>query len=142
VAYNRLDAAELGDEDVNAPTDQIADRDPRSTIRAEDGDLLRDLAAASPSKILITSRLVPTTLLAPSGQPIPGVRPEPLPGLLAEDAEELFRASGVKGTSHAMRDYLKRNCDCHPLVIGVLAGLVANYHPEPGNFDRWVQDPN
>jgi tetratricopeptide (TPR) repeat protein len=141
VAYNRLDAAELADEEANTPTDQIANRDPRSTIRPEDGDLLRDLASVAPSKVLITSRLVPTVLLAPSGQGIPGVRCESLPGLLAEDAEALFTACGVKGNSQRMRDYLKRNCDCHPLVIGILAGLVNSYHPEPGDFDRWLDDP-
>ena len=40
LAHNRLDAAELKDEDVNQPTDAIAGRDPRSAIRTEDDDLL------------------------------------------------------------------------------------------------------
>ena len=39
------------------------------------------------------------------------------------------------------RTYLKSHCDCHPLVTGVLAGLINDYLPDKGNFDAWVADP-
>lgn len=141
VAYHRIDAAELADESGDNPTDAIASRNPRDTIRDEDGDLLRALAQAAPSKILATSRLIPRVLLNAAGQDIPGVRCKPLDGLLAEDAEALFRACGIRGDSAAIRNYLGRNCDNHPLVIGVIAGLVNDYLPDRGNFDAWVADP-
>jgi hypothetical protein len=65
----------------------------------------------------------------------------PLQGLRAVDAEALFRACGIRGTSRDIQAYLKNHCDCHPLVIGVLAGLVNDYLPDRGNFDAWAADP-
>jgi len=141
VAYHRYDAAQLADEAVNTPTDAVLDhREPTNTIRDEDADLLRLLATANPSKVLVSTRLMPRVLLNASNQPVPGVRREPLAGLRPGDAEALFRAGGVQGDSDRIRAYLRENCDNHPLVIGVLAGLVANYLPARGDFDRWVED--
>jgi hypothetical protein len=97
VAYHRIDAAELADERGYNPTDAIASRNPRDTIRDEDGDLLRALAQAAPSKILATSRLIPRVLLNKSNRPRPGCDFKLLPGLLEEDAENMFRACGVTG---------------------------------------------
>jgi hypothetical protein len=141
VAYHRFDAAQLADDQVDSSKDQIARRDPCSAIRPEDDDLLRALAAAAPSKLLVTTRLTPRVLLNPSGQAIQGVQRVPLPGLRPADAEQLFRACGVTGDSLVIQDYLKRHCDCHPLVTGVLAGLVNNYLRDRGNFDAWADDP-
>lgn len=141
VAYHRFDAAQVPDEEANKPTDQIAQRDPCASIRPEDDELLRALAAAAPSKLLITSRLVPRVLLNPASQPIPGVLRIPLPGLRPADAEALLRSCGVTGASQAIQNYLKSHCDCHPLVIGVLAGLITDYRPNRSNFDAWAADP-
>src|SRR5262249_55402325 len=41
----------------------------------------------------------------------------------------------------AIQAYLQTNCDCHPLVVGALAGLINNYPSDPGNFDRWADGP-
>jgi hypothetical protein len=81
-------------------------------------------------------------LLNASGLPIPGVRPITLPGLDEPDAEGLLRLCGITGNSTEIRNYLKTNCDNHPLVIGVLAGLINNYLPDRGNFDAWSVDPD
>ncbi len=142
VAYHRFDAAQIPDEEANRPTDQIANRDPCAAIRPEDDDLLHALAAAAPSKLLITSRLVPRVLLNAASQPIPGVLRVSLPGLRPADAEALLRSCGVTGDSQAIRNYLKTNCDCHPLVTGVLAGLINDYPADKGNFDAWAADPS
>ncbi len=142
VAYHRFDAAQVPDEEANKPTDQIAHRDPCAAIRPEDDDLLRALAAAAPSKLLITSRLVPKVLLNPANQPIPGVLRASLPGLHPVDAESLLRNCGITGTSQEIQNYLKSHCDCHPLVTGVLAGLINDYLPNRGNFDAWAADPD
>jgi tetratricopeptide (TPR) repeat protein len=140
VAYHRFDAAQIADDQVDDGEDLIAKRDPCAAIRPEDEDLLRTLAAATPSKILITTRLTPRILLSPSNQGIQGVQRIPLPGLRPADAEELIRSCGVSGTSQIIQSYLKSHCDCHPLVIGVLAGLIKEYFPDRGNFDAWASD--
>lgn len=140
VAYHRIDAAEVPDEEANAPTDKILNRNPCDAIREEDSDLLRRLAAAAPSKILVSSRLTPRALLNPSGQSIPGAKRFALPGLRPADAEQLLRSCGITGNSEKIQEYLSQNCDNHPLVIGVLAGLITNYLRDRGNFDTWVAD--
>ncbi len=137
VAYHRIDAAEVRDEEANAPTDKIVNRNPCDAIRDEDNDLLRALAAAAPSKLLVSSRLTPRVLLNPSGQPIPGAKRITLPGLRPPDAEALLRSCGIEGNSDAIQSYLTANCDNHPLVIGILGGLIANYLPARGDFDAW-----
>jgi tetratricopeptide (TPR) repeat protein len=141
VAYHRIDAAEVPDEEVNRPTDKVLDRNPCDAIRDEDTDLLRALAAAVPSKILISSRLTPRALLNQAGIPLPGVKPLSLPGLDEADAEELLRSCGIQGTSADIRYYLTNYCGNHPLVIGVLAGLINSPGPHRGNFDSWAADP-
>jgi tetratricopeptide (TPR) repeat protein len=142
VAYHRLDAPQLADEDADLVQDQVRNRDPRDAIRPEDDALLRRLAAAAPSKILVTSRLTPKALLNVSGTPVPGVRRELLAGLRPLDAELMIRQCGVDGDSQNIQSYLQTNCDCHPLVIGVLAGLINDYIPQPGSFDQWLLDAN
>ena len=142
VAYHRYDAAQMRDEEADAAVDQIGKRDPCAAIRPEDDDLLRRLAAAAPSKILVSSRLTPLALVNRAGTVVPGVRREILPGLRPADAEAMIRACGVTGHSRAIQAYLQQNCDCHPLVTGALAGLINDYPPDRGNFDRWVADPH
>ncbi|HYK01823.1 MAG TPA: DUF4062 domain-containing protein [Thermoanaerobaculia bacterium] len=137
VAYHRIDAAHLADE-VAGSSDEIAGRDPCAAIRPEDDDLLRALASAAPSKLLLTSRLIPRVLLNSSSQPIPGILHERLPGLRPADAEALLRSCGVTGETQAIQSYLKSHCDCHALVTGVLAGLINNYLPGRGDFDVWA----
>ena len=97
VAYHRLDAAELPDEAADTPTDVIAERNPCDAIREEDNDLLRCLVAAAPSKLLISSRLMPRVLLNASGQPIPGAKRITLAGLRPPDAEALLRSCAIRG---------------------------------------------
>jgi hypothetical protein len=142
VAYHRHDAAQLRDEEADTTVDQIGKRDPCSAIRPEDDDLLRRLAAVAPSKILVSSRLMPLTLVNRAGIGVPGVRHEILPGLRPADAEAMIRACGVVGRSQAIQAYLQTNCDCHPLVVGALAGLINSYPPDRGNFEYWVEDPH
>lgn len=142
VAYHRIDAAEVSDEDMVTPVDKILDRAPCDTLHYEDADLLRSLAVASPSKILISTRLIPSVLLNQAGLPIPGLSPPlKLLGLEDEDAEALLRSCHVKGSSAEIRYYLKMYCDNHPLVIVVLAGLINSPSKHRGDFDAWAADP-
>lgn len=136
VDYNRFDA-EYRDDDKAGTEDLMGSRPARAMIRDEDEMVFRALLTASPSKILITSRLMPQCLSNNAHKPLPGLIHEHLLGLDAEDAEAMFRACGVLGNGHAMQVYLKENCGCHPLVIGALAGLIDDFLPSRGNFDRW-----
>ena len=142
VAYHRIDAAQMPDEDADNPTDEIAGRDPCSAIRPEDDELLKRLAAVAPSKILVSSRLTPAALINRGGQPAQGVRRQQLAGLRPADAEDLFKAYGIRGKSADVQAFLQSSCDCHPLVVGVLAGLINDYPADHGNFNLWVNDPN
>jgi hypothetical protein len=142
VAYHRHDAPAVPDSKVDAATDQIGDRDPRRTTSPDDGNLLRDLAGVAPSKVLVSSRLLPVVLVNNSGTAVPGVRRESLGGLRPGDAVEMItKCCHVRGDHRAIQAYLQTNCDCHPLTIGALAGLINDYLPDRGNFDRWVADP-
>jgi tetratricopeptide (TPR) repeat protein len=141
VAYHRHDAAQIRDDEADTANDQIGARDPRGAIRPEDDILLRQLTTAAPSKILVSSRLTPLALFNRSKVPVPGVHREFLPGLRPADAEAMIRNCGVAGDSEAIRAYLQINCGCHPLVVGVLAGLINDYPADRGNFDRWAADP-
>jgi tetratricopeptide (TPR) repeat protein len=142
VAYHRHDAAQVLDADAGSAVDQINRRDPCAAIRSHDDELLRRLVTVAPSKILVSSRLTPQALMNSSHMVVPGVRREILPGLRPVDAEAMIRKCGVAGDSQEIRAYLQKNCNCHPLVIGALAGLINDYPYDRGNFDRWVNDPN
>lgn len=137
VAYNRIDAAQIRDDMVNESKDQIAKRNPCAAIRPDDDELLHLLATAAPSKILVSSRLTPSSLINRSGSLVPGVQREMLLGLRPPDAVQLMRNAGIKGNEKAIRDYIQNNCGCHPLVVGVLAGLINDYLSDRGNFDAW-----
>ena len=141
VAYHRHDAAQVLDQEAGTG-DAIGHRDPCQAIRPDDDDLLRKLASAAPSKLLLTTRLTPRVLLNAARMPVPGVRRVFLQGLRPGDAEKLLRACGVGGTSQKIQDYLQRHCDCHPLVTGVIAGLVNDYLPARGDLDAWADDPS
>jgi tetratricopeptide (TPR) repeat protein len=141
VAYHRHDAAQVPDQEAGT-SDAIGHRDPCQAIRPDDDDLLRKLATAAPSKLLLTTRLTPKVLLNAAHMPVPGVRRVLLPGLRPGDAEKLLRACGVSGTSQKIQEYLQRHCDCHPLVTGVIAGLVNDYLPARGDLDAWAGDPS
>lgn len=140
-AYHRIDAASIADDEVSSLSGQTLNRNPCDAVRDEDNDLIRALAACAPSKILISSRFTPRILLNSAGQAIAGVKRINLSGLRPSDAEALFRQCGITGDSAAIQDYLQQNCDNHPLVIGVLAGLIAYYHADRCNFDSWSIDP-
>ena len=141
VNYNRIDAEALPDEAADEPVDDIAGRDPCGSIDPIDDELLRRLANAQPSKVLVSTRLTPSALLNPGRRPIPGVQRESLSGLRPADAEHLLRSCGIEGNSAQIRSFLSHTCDCHPLVVGVLGGLIRDYLPARGDFDDWLQAP-
>jgi hypothetical protein len=130
LAYHRHDAAQLADAVVEA--------EPRRCTDPRDGTLLRAMSQGGPTKVLITTRLIPQDLQTPAGQLYHGVRHLPLSGLSGDDAIALLAELGVRGDPTLMRSYLSQFGD-HALLIQVLAGRIRAYKPDPGDFDAWYQ---
>ena len=130
LAYHRHDAAHLAD--------AVVEEEPRRCTDPRDGTLLRALSQGGPSKVLITTRLIPQDLQTRAGQLLAGVRHVALPGLSGEDAVALLTRAGVHGDPTLMRSFLSQFGD-HALLIQVLAGRIRAYKPAPGDFDAWYQ---
>ena len=123
-AYHHLDKAQIRDDRVR--------EDLRESTNPQDGDLMRALVDCAPSKILVTSRLMPKALEDCSRHYV-------LPGLTPRDAESLVRAAGIKGSSRMIQDFAEQ-FGCHALVLRVVCGMVNDYAKEPGFFDHWIED--
>jgi hypothetical protein len=130
-AYDRFDPPRVRDGKPEAHQ--------RSLIEANGDEVVRRLAAAGPSKILISTRLMPLALHGRFGQQMPGVRQLRLPGLTDADTHELLGRLGVQGSGSAIADFFS-HLGNHPLLVGVVAGLVRDYRAAPGDFDRWLAD--
>lgn len=124
-AYHHLDKAQIRDDRVR--------EDLRESTNPQDGDLMRALVDCAPSKILVTSRLMPKALEDCSRHYV-------LPGLTPRDAESLVRAAGIKGSSRMIQEFAEQ-FGCHALVLRVVCGMVNDYAREPGFFDHWIEDP-
>ena len=131
-AYHRFDPSKLRDEE--------AETGGRSLIEANADEIVRKLTAAGPSKIMISTRLMPLALQSRFGQQLPGVRHLRLPGLTDTDTRILLDRLGVQGSEPAIGGFFGPLGN-HPLLVGVVAGLVRDYRAAPGNFDRWLADP-
>ncbi|MGU3544419.1 DUF4062 domain-containing protein [Methylobacterium sp. A52T] len=138
-AYHRADAAQARDEDIEQSLGERRIK-PSDCIRPNDDYLLRQLTASGPSRILITSRLMPHALWTGSA-PRAGVRHEVLRGLAPGDAAAMMRQAGITGDSKRMQRYLQETVGGHPLVVGFIAGLVRNALWAGMNFDDWMNDP-
>jgi hypothetical protein len=157
LAYARMDAAHLPDDDLDQRTandivrfyglsDEVKETylerhrlrqcaDPRV------GYFLQRLVQVRASHLLISTRLYPAELQTNTAQPRPGCYPHFLTGLSDDDALALWRAfiGGARnGTSEQLLP-LFRAFGNYPLLLRALAGEVAEYKPAPGNFDRWRQ---
>jgi tetratricopeptide (TPR) repeat protein len=161
LAYARMDAAHLTDDDLDEQTANniahfyglpdnvketyLAKHRMRQCTDPRAGRFLRRLAQVRASRVLISTRLYPAELQTDTALPRPGCQPLFLGGLNDDDALALWRAfvGGVRsGTSEQLLPVV-RAFDNSPLLLRVLAGEVANYRPAPGDFDRWRKDhPN
>ena len=133
-AYHRENKAQMRDEAV--PTDH------RECTNPTDGATLRQLVQCAPSKLLVTSRLMPTALEdRHTHQPLPGVLHLGLAGLAPADALELVRHAGVRGDRTAILQFAN-DLGRHALVLRIVCGMVTFYPPHPGDFDAWHADPH
>jgi hypothetical protein len=114
----------------------------RQTTDPRAGALLQKLAQSRDSRILITTRLYPSALQLPTGDPRPGCFAYFLRGLSEDDALALWRALNVSGSRNELAPIF-RSVEAHPLLVQALASEVANYRKAPGDFARWRADhPN
>ena len=81
-AYHQFDPSKLRDEEVEP--------DKRSLIEPHAEDIVRRLTTVGPSKILISTRLMPVALYSRFGVLMPGVRHLRLPGLSDSDTRALL----------------------------------------------------
>lgn len=82
VAYHRFDKAQLRDGEAVADPNKTG-RDPNRCIHPADDHLLLALATAQASKLLVSTRNMPTVLLNASDSPIAGIEHERLTGTRA-----------------------------------------------------------
>ena len=155
MAYNRMDASYLADDDYDQQTANwvpgaaglpasaaqsfVGQHRLRYTSDPRVGAFLQKLAQTAKARILITTRLYPSALQLPTGYPRPGCFPYFLRGLSDDDALGLWRALDVSG-SRAELLPIFRSVGSHPLLLQALAGEVAKYRNAPGNFAQWRTD--
>jgi hypothetical protein len=152
IAYARMDAARLADDDLDEQTANIiasvsglpasaaqsfvGQHRLRKTADPRVGGFLRKLASVRASRILVSTRLYPADLQNITGEPLPGSDARFLRGLSDDDALDLWRAFGVTGTRETLLP-LFHSFESHPLLIHALASEVARYRHAPGDFARW-----
>ena len=152
VAYARMDAARLADDDLDQRTANVVAGAPglpqsaaqsfigqprlRKTADPRTGSFLRKLATTRSSRILVSTRLYPADLQMETGGVRLGCEGVFLHGLSDDDALDLWRAFGISGSREALLP-LFHTFENHPLLIQALAGEVAHDRRTPGNFDGW-----
>jgi hypothetical protein len=155
IAYARMDAARLADEDLDeeagnyvagalglpesAAQSFVGQHRLRKTADPRAGNFLRKLTRVRNSRVLVSTRLYPAELQTVFGDPVPGSLAYFITGLSGDDALDLWRAFGVKGSRDTLLP-LFRSFEKHPLLIQALASQVARYRTAPGDFDRWWAD--
>lgn len=108
----------------------------RKTTDTRVGHFLRKLSQIRKSKILVSTRLYPTDLQTHFGRPYPRCYALFLSGLSDQDALELWRTYGAKGSRDQMLPVF-RSFNKHPLLLQLLASEVAEFRGRPGDFDAW-----
>jgi tetratricopeptide (TPR) repeat protein len=132
MAYHQFDPSKVTEDDVEA--DRRANK--HSMIDALGYEFVRGLVHVSPSKVLISTRMVPDALEGPSGGLLPRVERWRLPGLLAADVRELLGRLEITAGPEALS--FLHELGNHPLLIAIVAGLARNYRPAPGNLSAWL----
>ncbi|MGH9845005.1 MAG: DUF4062 domain-containing protein [Blastocatellia bacterium] len=154
IAYARMDAAHLSDDDYDRRTANFVanaiglpasaaqsftgEHRLRKTADPRAGAFLRKLTTARAARILVSTRLYPADLQTVTGQPLGACSAIFLRGLAEDDALELWRAFGAKGSRDQLLPVF-RSVEDHPLLIQSLAGEVARFRHAPGDFDAWRQ---
>jgi len=129
VAYHRWDKAQQRDDEINNKL--------RLCTNPTDERILRSFIRASPSKILISSRLIPSIFQDVTN----GVAFYPLEGFSKLDTIKYFQANKIYGSKHKILSFCEK-FGFHGLVIKIICSFIKNYIPKPGSFDAWLKDSN
>ena len=119
--------------------DEVSSERFRKLSQRQDDEFIGKLIHVAPSRVLLTTRLIPSALENRNGSLISGVRRLQLEGLKTDDALHLLDNLGVTGSYNDVREFLEQFGN-HALLLTMIAGRVLNYRPAPGNFDRWYRD--
>jgi tetratricopeptide (TPR) repeat protein len=154
VAYGRIDAAHLSDDDLDAKTANfiaqaaglpstaaqsfVGEARLRQAIDPRSGEFLRRLTNVRASRILVTTRLFPFDLQSFAGDPMPGSGALFVSGLSDDDAVALWRSANISGARDSLVP-LFRSFEGHPLLVQTLAGEIARDRKTPGDFEGWRQ---
>jgi hypothetical protein len=154
LAYARMDAARLADEDIDqliayiphtyGKSESVAQSFVdqhllRKTADPRAGVFLRKLANVRASRILVSTRLYPADLQMMTGEPMHSCFAVFLNGLNDDDALNLWRAFKVSGSRETLLPMFNK-FENHPLLIQSLASEVSNYRHAPGDFEHWQGD--
>jgi tetratricopeptide (TPR) repeat protein len=155
IAYARMDAAHLSDDDYNRRTANYVanaiglpasaaqsftgEHLLRKTADPRAGAFFRKSSRVQAARILVSTRLYPADLQTVTGESLGSCAAIFLPGLADDDALELWRALSVTGARDSLLPLFNRVGN-HPLVAQALASEVARYRPAPGDFEQWRRD--
>jgi hypothetical protein len=110
----------------------------RETADSRIGQFLRRLLGVRRSRVLVSSRLFPAVLQNVTGEFLPGCDALFIAGLSETDALDLWRALGARGSREQLLSVFD-TFERHPLLIQILAGVVAEFRDAPGEFDAWLR---
>ncbi|GAB5491147.1 MAG: hypothetical protein Phog2KO_13620 [Phototrophicaceae bacterium] len=133
IAYHRWDAAQMQDDEVEEGKNY------RDCTNPQDNDVLKQLANCAPSRILITSRLMPNAL-TDAGSPLKTVRRVKLGGLSRKDAQELWRKYGITWDDDSVMDGFVSQFGRHSLLLKLLITTIKENRRARGNFSKWYAD--
>ncbi len=160
LAYDSVDSSRFADDDLDAQTANLVTGAlgfPQSAAQSFVGQqrlrqaserrtsrFFKRLLTLKAGGVLMTSRLYPADLQMSTGLPLPGSNAFFLHGLDDREALEMWRAFGVDGKDSSLLAAF-RTFENHPLIIQVLAAVVANDRrlSKVGDFDEWKHlNPN
>lgn len=133
IAYHRWDAAQMQDDEVEEGKNY------RECTNPQDNDVLKQLANCAPSRILITSRLMPNAL-TDAGSPLKTVRRVKLGGLSRKDAQDLWRKYGIIWDDDSVMDSFVSQFGRHSLLLKLLITTIKENRRARGNFSKWYAD--
>lgn len=108
----------------------------RKTVDVRTGTFLRRLSKVRASRLLLSSRLYPADLQTETGEPLSGCQVLVLHGLADVDALRMWRTLGLEGSRESVLPLLY-TFEKHPLLIQILAGVIARDRKTPGDLKRW-----
>jgi len=130
VAYHRWNAAQMQDDEVQEGKDYRDCTNPRDT------DVLKQLANCDPSRILITSRLMPNAL-KDGNDPLATVKLVELKGLSRKDAQRLWQNHGITWDDDGVMDGFIQQFGRHSLLLKLLVDIIKKNRRSNGNFSVW-----